>query len=484
MASFVYPDFGRLITVFAADGTTPRNVYGGSNEIQSICESASFVLTAERGCGQGQITLGGANSAGQVYHDNPFLLSRGDVIFMTPESGADAWYCGTVTRRRRGIGGRTLGRQVYTLDGLAVKLNGVPATEDPTAPLHFGTGAGSVDDTHFPTLKYPSSDSGLGIVQWLLANPIADVDGIDATTGNYNSYEGLEFSTDTQIERMVLDHESDLGVLMFDLARQLRDTYGSPARPAIWGIGVDRRLYFYLRPDVDVMQLSWVTSASEARGQAVVTIGGTRVYAEGVEPQEGGQFWNCLGLRGGIDSSGDFVQGFYTDSTSIAKYGRRCVTHQDVPHLRSSGDASGYAAAFFDRYADPGITYEIEGLAIPAADKLPLPWAGHCVVAANATDDEDGGNRTIRAVQVQFDETPIAKVTIGEGEESQFAALDGNPRHPGISMRRAMDRTPRAKTPGTSSGEGSVVPSLTSLPEHGHTGPSDGGWGGPRLLYD
>lgn len=480
MTSIVYPGFERNVLVYASDGVTARNVFGGSSNVASICEEAHFVLTAERGCGAGALTLGAANGSGVFWDDNPYLLQRGDVVYMVPEGTdpADAWYCGTVTLRNRALGpGRRL-RHVYQLDGLAVRIQGVPVTEDPTAPLSFGTEAGSADDTHFPSRYYVHSGSSLGIVQWLAGEtgPLADVEGL-VRSGGFD-YTGMTYSDDTKVRLMVLDHESDLGTLMFDLARQAVDV--TAGRPCLWGVRPDRVLYFGLRPDSEAMALSWETDPSEPRGRAVVTIGGAPMLYGDVEPEEGAQFWNMLGLRGGLDANGDFVEGHYSNEASIAKYARRCASYMDVPHVRSANDAAAWAQGFFDRYADPGITYLIKNVPIVASDGLPFPWSGHCTVAANPGDDEEGGSRTIRAVTVRFNETPMADFMIGEagsGDEGLFAAIDGNTRHPGVSFRRAMDRTPRAKTPGGLYSGYTGTSSSSTIPTHGHEGANDGGWG-------
>lgn len=451
-----YTAFERNITVYATDATTAKNVLTtGANNIKSICEEASFELAADKGCCHGQLVLRPVNSDGRTNLGASYLLNAGDVIYFIPEGTdlADAKYCGQVLQRRRVINEAGV-RHHYVLDGLATRLQGCSPVDDCDYDHAFGTMSEVPVDVRIPNstyqhegVYYVSCDSGLGIVQWIAYNIIDEkIQGIitDGSVTPWN-YAGQHYSTDDKVQYLVLDYQTDVAMILQDLARRCRWMNEGDPVPCVWGVDAQRSLYFNFRPDVEVMRLTFAPDQSLRPGQVGVTINALAHGWSDATIDETGLFWNCIGLVGGRGPNAEdgLVRGYYEDTASILKYGRRVTHRENLRYLRSTADLEHYAYGFFHRYADPRASYSVANIPILSAAGFPLPWAGYCEVVRepDATDDP-GGHRTMLSAHVNWGAAPTVSLYIGDVIPQDSMEESGNSRTPGASHSRTHDRTP------------------------------------------
>ena len=467
MTSAIYPTYTRIINVYrqsAVDGSlTLAEDIGVGGNISIAVESASFTLCAERGCAEGEIiALSATATSLLVRRMNPFVLEHGDVIAMIPEAGADPWYLGYIRQRSRDF----TGRLIYSLYGLAGKLTDLPVCSS-TAPNYFGT---AVDLSFWPgdSVYFPSHPSA-GLVQWLMSDSVQDGDGnfvtgpvVAAKTGilapdSWNAEcAGMSTAEEDKIEILCLDQEAKVATVLEEQSRSISDPIvGNTAnpRPVLWGVGPDQKLYFRFRPESELMALDLV----RGRQAPLLTIGGTSVIWTGgqITEEEGEDFRNVLFLRGGADDSiygagrtgagNTQVLGTYTNAASIANYKQRRSDTQEIASIRTPADADRFAAAYFQRYATIQNSYNIPGAAIPAATKLPLPWAGYAQITSD-TITGLAGKHTINSVAVEFNETPLATIQLCSSTPGVFGSSGTGVRWPGNSYKASFDRIPRVNT--------------------------------------
>ncbi|MCK9520931.1 MAG: hypothetical protein M0R74_18190 [Dehalococcoidia bacterium] len=435
MAYSAYTGFERIIRHYASNGTTLKTA-----DISSSCTHASFTLAAERGCCRGTLKMV-ADEMGA------YALDHGDVIKMIPETGADAWYTGCVVGRERDA---TSGLHTYRLDGLAVRLSGLPVVDD--ADGHqFGASAGG-SNPH-PDRLYPHHPTA-GVVQWIAFNTIDDANVGIITDGSGFDYTYMIYD---EVGLLRYDPGQDCENVLGELARMVYDQQSSHSAapyPILWGVDADRNLYFRFRPETQILRLH-VGDANNTSGLPTLYLNGEVVRYQGWSESEGEDFVNVLVVRGNADSGGTIINETFEDTESIAKYGRRVIDFQEVPGLASSGAATLFAQGYFQRYADPKTTHTLDGVIITDKDQLPLPWSGYASIQDYQTaNNAMAGRRTIQSVTVRFDDTPLAEIVIGEIEPSLFTpSSTATTRYAGNSWKSTQNRIPRVQAAAASSTE-------------------------------
>jgi len=209
MASHVYPDYAPILKVYEADNTTARTDVGVSGNITTMSSAPRFTLSAAGGCGSGSLILR-AVKPGTTTTDitQGYALNLAEVVQFIPdaEEGTVAWYSGAVVGRSRGA---EPGLHRYELAGLSNRLAGLPPVPDGEI-AQFGNNAPASGTYNFNSRYYVSSGSNLGIVQWLLAEPIADgasgTLAIDTSHPDYDSYANQTYTTDTHIQLAKMEY--------------------------------------------------------------------------------------------------------------------------------------------------------------------------------------------------------------------------------------------------------------------------------------
>jgi len=379
-----------------------------------------------------------------------YALEHGDVIRMIPETGADPWYTGCIVGRSRDA---TTGIHTYRLDGLAVRLSGLPAVSD-DASHEFGTAAGG-SNPHPERIR--TTHPTAGIVQWIAYNTIDGANVGIITDGGGFDYTYMIYNASTEIELLRYDQAQDCENVLGELARMTPDMQSSHTAapyPMLWGVDSARNLYFKFRPESQIARLH-IGDANNTSGLPTLYLNGEIVQYQEWHENEGEDFVNVLVVRGNADTGGTTISETYTDDDSITKYGRRVIDFQEVPGLSSSGAATLFAQGYFQRYADPQRTHTIAGIIITDKDQLPLPWTGYASIQDYQTPNNAmAGRRTIQSVTVRFDDTPIAEMVIGEIEPSLFTPSNtAATRYAGNSWKSTQNRIPRVQAAAASSTE-------------------------------
>ena len=471
MASIVYPDYNRVITVYDSDATTLRTIGPASDgNITTFCANARFTLSAEKGCASAELTLKACDTLGVVSAGEDFLLEIADVVTFAPQAGADAWYMGTVTSRTRS----TSSLHTYRLDGLAVRLTGLPPVDDGTT-AYFGAAVQTGDD-FYPTLWYVVNNTN-GIVNWLANGVIDDADlGIDIAGSDFENDSPPQYYTNpAKIQNFMMDFQGDCSLILSDLARMCPDLNAAhiPPWPCIWGVKPDRTMYFRFLPNTEIgtidEEIWWTTPA--VQGRPTLRLGGVPMTYQTWERTEADEFYNVLVLTGGVLSDGTILEKMYQDADSIAAYKRYRIDRQTVPWLGNTQDAQHYANGYFARFAQPTATHSIQGFQVTSATTLPLPWDGYWTATDKAGTDE---RLTLLSVEVDFNETPIASLNFGDIERSLFAPTSGNARAAGSAWHATQNRIPQSRTP-KGYGDNSTALEAYNMPRHSHQLDTDGG---------
>lgn len=425
-------DFERIIKVYTSAGAVKYA------NLSAYCEHCEFTLSAERGCGAGVLRL-----IPRTNGDS--WVTTGDRVELIPETGGDPWYYGIVGARRKLYSVKPVWE--ITLFGVGQLLEGLPSAEEETI-------LGVQADGENPEINriYVVGDNLDGIVWWLYTNRInAELDDIH---GENIDDTFQVYTSQTQIQYLKLGADMDCANALIDLARineDLQSSHSENPYPAIWGVDAARYFYYGFRPDNQLLFIrdGVLISAGDKIGKPSVYLGsgaGTLAKYDGYSEENDGLYYNVLMLYGSVDENGEQAKYTYEDEDSITKYGMRRVCRYESPTIANSADATKFANTFFDRYADPVSVHTINGLLIPSKDLFPFPWLGHCAIeTATQARTSELAKRTIRSLRVEFNETPVCSMNIGEVAYTDGLPADGNSRSPGNVHNEIENRRPKTK---------------------------------------
>lgn len=361
--------------------------------------SASFTFTAQRGCGNADLTLAVEAGAG-------YVMERGDEVrFMWDNS--TVWYSGFVSTRSRS---EREFSQKYELRGFADLLASVFVDDDEEAVVHFGSNlpAGVTSPIGTATIE--------SIVTWLWENRI--------------SPEFPELSLDViQTTGQTVDHiQFDGSKTLFEILEELSNLASSESVPCYFG--VDELKQFYFRR---------ITSTSP---QVLEIMNDEKGLTIEVEREDYGEIYNVLLLSGGL-IDGNRLKARYSSASSIARYRKRMI-RLTKDFLMSYADMARWASGFFAKYSLPFESMSIDQYVDEDDPVLLRPWMGYIKV----TSPSGGLQRLTPFMQVdyQFDTTPQFSLSVSRLENELEGSSDGST---GDSQSEDSDSSTPIETPPT-----------------------------------
>ena len=220
-----------------------------------------------------------------------------------------------------------------------------------------------------------------------------------------------------------MEYRDDVALLLTDLALMCPDAINTPVWPCYWGVKADSTFYFKFRPDLELGRVV-INTAAAPRGQVLLTLNSVKSTYDTYAEQDVAMLYNVLQLTGGLDNEDVPFSKTYTDTDSIAKYKRYRADAMEAPWITDAADGDHYAAGYFGRYADPVASYWFAGVKITSAAHLPLPWDGYIQIQDGAiAHDSTDPKLSLLSVTVDFGETPIAALQMGEGIGSRGSGI-------------------------------------------------------------